>query len=239
MLENIKIVLVNTSHPGNIGGAARAMKNMGLSQLALVSPAEFPSVQATARASGADNLLASATVYDTLDAAVGDCELVLATSARVRSVPWPLCCPREAATMAFEQPAGARVAVVFGNEQSGLSNAELAMAHYHVHIPTVDDFSSLNLAAAVQVLSYEMRQASLSVTEAAKVAPEEVIAPQREVLGLLAHLEDTMKAVHFLNPAHPKLLMHRVRRLFTRARLESTEVNILRGFLSAIQKKLG
>lgn len=163
MLHNIRVVLVNTSHPGNIGGAARAMKNMGLSRLYLVDPEDFPSGEANARASGANDVLDAAIVVDTLEEALTGCSLVLGTSARDRRIPWPLLDPRECATTSLAQvEQGGEVALVFGREYAGLTNEELQRCHYHVHIPSDPAFGSLNLAAAVQVLVYEVRMAWLA-----------------------------------------------------------------------------
>jgi len=163
LLQNIRVVLVNTSHPGNIGGAARAMKNMGIADLVLVDPLEFPSPKADARASGATDVLGAACVVATLEEALVGCSLVLGTSARDRRIPWPLLDPRESATTSLEQAAkGAKVALVFGREYAGLTNEELQRCHYHVHIPSDPEFGSLNLAAAVQVLTYEVRMAWLA-----------------------------------------------------------------------------
>ena len=154
MLDNIRVVLVNTSHPGNIGGAARAMKNMGLSRLVLVEPRDFPSPEAEARASGASDVLESAQVVATLEEALVGCTVVLGTSARDRSLPWPLVDPRECGEKVIaEAGQGKEIALVFGREHAGLTNDELQRCHFHVHIPSSPDFSSLNLAAAVQVLS--------------------------------------------------------------------------------------
>ena len=163
VLQNIRVVLVNTSHPGNIGGAARAMKNMGLSQLVLVQPEDFPSGEAVARASGATDILDAALVVDTLEEALAGCSVVLGTSARDRRIPWPLLDPRECATTSLEHvEQGGQVALVFGREYAGLTNEELQRCHFHVHIPSDPEFGSLNLAAAVQVLTYEVRMAWLA-----------------------------------------------------------------------------
>ena len=156
MLKNVRVVLVNTSHPGNIGGAARAMKNMGLSELVLVDPERFPDPDAVSRASGADDVLVNARIVATLEEAIADCSLVLGTSARDRRIPWPVLDPRESADKVLdqlEQVADAQIALVFGREDSGLTTDELQRCQYHVHIPSMPDFSSLNLAAAVQVLA--------------------------------------------------------------------------------------
>lgn len=232
----MRIVLVNTSHPGNIGAAARAMKNMGLQHLALVGPAHFPHAEATARASGADDILANAQVYPDLPAAIADCQLVLASSARSRSLPWPLISPRQAAEQVVQNSAQT-VAVVFGNERVGLSNDELSVAQVHINIPTVEGFSSLNLAAAVQVIAYELFvQAKNTDIQLVEEMRELISADQMN--GFMQHLEDVLTKVEFLNPDHPKLLMKRLQRLFHRASLDTTELNILRGILSAVDNKV-
>ncbi|HQU15039.1 MAG: tRNA (cytosine(32)/uridine(32)-2'-O)-methyltransferase TrmJ [Chromatiales bacterium 21-64-14] len=238
MLEDIHIVLVGTTHPGNIGGAARAMRNMGLSRLRLVRPQHFPSAEATARASGADAVLNTARLFDTLEAAVADCVLVLGTSARSRSLPLPTLDARTAACTAVAESARGAVAVVFGREQDGLSNQELGCCTCRVVIPTDPDYSSLNLAAAVQVLAYEVRMAARDAHAA--VAPpkvESALATSRDVERLYEHLEQVLQEIGFLDPAHPRRLMQRLRRLFNRARLDENELAILRGMLSAVQER--
>ena len=171
MLSNIRIVLVHTSHPGNIGATARAMKNMRLEQLVLVQPAQFPSAEATARASGADDLLARARCCATLDEAVADCALVIGASARLRSVRWQEFDPRACAQEVLQASAHAPVALVFGREQSGLTNEELERCHALVHIPSNPEYASLNLAQAVQVLAYEVHMTHLSLTAGGWQAP--------------------------------------------------------------------
>ncbi|QXI37680.1 tRNA (cytosine(32)/uridine(32)-2'-O)-methyltransferase TrmJ [Pseudomonas xantholysinigenes] len=245
MLQNIRVVLVNTSHPGNIGGAARAMKNMGLSRLVLVQPKEFPSGDATARASGADDILANAQVVDSLEDALVGCSLVMGTSARERSIPWPLIDPRECGAKAVEHARGGEeIALVFGREHAGLTNEELQRCHFHVHIPSNPDFSSLNLAAAVQVLSYEVRMAWL----AAEGAPSKVEkfdanslrsnepATMDEMELFYEHLEKTLVDIGFLDPEKPKHLMPRLRRLYGRSAVNRSEMSILRGILTETQK---
>lgn len=231
----IHIILDHTSHPGNIGGAARAMKNMGLSELRLVAPKDYPSVEATRRASGADDILARAKQFKSLEEALADMTLVFGTSARKRHLPWPLINPREMSEKICAQENN-HIAIVFGNEQSGLSNEALALCQYHVNIPTEESFSSLNLAAAVQVLCYEIKMASLSNQDAISAEPELNIATVSEVSGLLSHLQESMVDVGFLNTQQPKRLTQRLQRLLAKARLEKEEVNILRGYLSAVDK---
>ncbi|MFA5679040.1 MAG: tRNA (cytosine(32)/uridine(32)-2'-O)-methyltransferase TrmJ [Pseudomonas sp.] len=250
MFDKIRVVLVNTSHPGNIGGAARAMKNMGLNQLVLVGPERFPDPEAVSRASGADDVLASARVVATLEEALADCVLVLGTSARDRRIPWPVVDPREAADKVLDQlggPAAGPVALVFGREHSGLTSEELQRCRYHVHIPSDPEFSSLNLATAVQVLAYELRMQSLyrqglSTTfpqaESAPVAVEQpVTAEQMELF--YQHLQQVMVEIGFLDPQHPKKLMSRLRRLYERGQPDQVEMNILRGILTETQKAIG
>ncbi|WP_428034353.1 tRNA (cytosine(32)/uridine(32)-2'-O)-methyltransferase TrmJ [Amphritea sp.] len=241
MLENIRIVLVNTTHPGNIGGVARAMKNMGLSDLSLVKPKKFPHADALARASGADDILARAQVVETLDDALADCHLVVGTSARSRTIPWPLVNPRELAAIVTPLPQTTRVAIVFGREDRGLTNDELQRCHQHVHIPVNEQFSSLNLAAAVQVITYELRMANVFDVTAARpdwgTDWDVELAESRELELMFDHLEQMLTEVEFLDPEKPRNLMPRLRRLFLRAVPDKIEVNVLRGMLSAIQKR--
>ncbi|MDN7130926.1 RNA methyltransferase [Halomonas sp. MC140] len=244
MLERIRIVLIGTSHPGNIGGVARAMHNMGLADLALVAPrCEVLTQDSISRASGADHLLHQARVHATLEEAVADCTLAVGASARSRTLPWPMLSPRELADRlpAECQPEGARSALVFGREDSGLTNAELQRCHAHVHIPTNADFSSLNLAAAVQVMAYECRMAWLSQADAPSAAPAEAeeLATHAEIEHYFEHLERTLIGIDFHDPAQPRQLMARLRRLYLRARPERMEINILRGILTATDKAAG
>lgn len=241
-LENIRIVLVNTTHPGNIGAVARAMKNMGLSQLYLVEPKLFPSNEADARASGATDILASATVTLTLEEAVADASLVVGTSARGRHIPWPIMDPHQLAGV-VASAGQQQVAIVFGREDRGLTNEELQICHHHVHIPSVESFSSLNVAAAVQVVAYELRMAFLRQSDAAKQAPQWgtpwdiELAEHRELELMFEHLESVLIEVEFLDPENPRQLMPRLRRLLQRAMPDKVEVNVLRGILTSVQKK--
>lgn len=245
MLQNIRVVLVNTSHPGNIGGAARAMKNMGLSRLVLVDPEEFPSSEAVARASGATDILDAALVVKTLEEALAGCSVALGTSARDRRIPWPLLNPRECADVSLQHVArGGDVALVFGREYAGLTNEELQRCQYHVHIPSNPDFSSLNLAAAVQVLAYEIRMAWLACeglpTKMSKLETTAMLNTQPvttdELELFYQHLESTLVGIGFLDPAKPRHLMSRLRRLYGRAEVSKLEMNILRGILTETQK---
>lgn len=241
------MVLVNTSHPGNIGGAARAMKNMGLSRLFLVNPKVFPSGDAYARAVGADDILEQATVVGSLEHALTGCDLVLGTSARDRRLPWPLVNPREAAERCI-QTAGVEgtgdIALVFGREHAGLTNDELQQCQYHIHIPADDAFSSLNLAAAVQVLTYELRMAWLTATQQPTCkTPVETTAmlgtvpASHDALELFyEHLQRTLVDIEFLDPDKPRHLMARLRRMYGRMQLSKAEVSILRGILTETQK---
>ncbi|KGK84688.1 RNA methyltransferase [Stutzerimonas degradans] len=244
-LQNIRVVLVNTSHAGNIGGAARAMKNMGLSHLVLVDPEDFPSSDAVARASGATDILDGAQVVATLEEALVGCTLVLGTSARDRRIPWPLLDPRECATASLERAEqGGEVALVFGREYAGLTNEELQRCHFHVHIPSSPEFSSLNLAAAVQVLTYEVRMAWLAAqgqpTKMEKLETTAMLDAQPvtadELEHYFGHLEQTLIEIGFLDPAKPRHLMPRLRRLYGRSGISKLEMNILRGILTETQK---
>jgi tRNA (cytidine32/uridine32-2'-O)-methyltransferase len=232
----VRIVLVGTTHPGNIGAAARAMRTMGLDRLSLVAPREFPSAEATARAAGADSVLDQAQVCATLDEALAGCQYVIGASARLRALSWPNLGPREAASRLLAEGNHGEAAVVFGRESSGLSNDELASCHALLHIPTDPSFGSLNVAMAVQIVAYELRQVMLE----GKVPVEERIDPLASVEELehfYAHLERTLVDAGFLNPANPRHLMLRLRRLFSRALPEEKEVRILRGILSALESK--
>jgi TrmH family RNA methyltransferase len=240
MLASTRFLLLNTSHPGNIGAAARAMKTMGLEQLYLVQPKEFPSAEATARASGADDLLARAQVFEELDEALQGCNLVIGASARERSIPCPLLDPRECAAMIAGQGGSGRAAVLFGNEQSGLSNAEMDRCRYLVRIPANPGYSSLNLAAAVQIMAYELRMASIAPGGGEAAGPAQPVAVDSpEMERFYQHLEQVLVELEFLDPGNPRQLMRRLRRLYNRAGPDSNEMNILRGILSATQQKCG
>ena len=239
--ENIKIVLVNSAHPGNIGGAARAMKNMGLTELCLVQPREYPAPRAVWRAAGAADLLAKAVVVNSVDEAIADCALVIGTSARERRIPWPLINPRQCGERIWREAQHHKVALLFGREDRGLTNDELQKCNYHVHIPSNPDYSSLNLAAAVQVLSYEIRMAGLADSEGQ--LPDlghwdQSAATAEDLENFHSHLAETMADLEFYDPENPKQLLTRMRRLFNRQRMDQMEVSILRGLLSAVQRKL-
>ena len=232
-LERIRIVLVEPSHPGNIGGAARAMKNMGLTRLYLVRPEAFPAPEATARAAGADDVLASAVVCTELSSALEGCQRVFATSARPRQLSLPVISPRVCGTAVVQASGHGDVALMFGREDAGLTNAELSMAAQLVQIPTVENFSSLNLAAAVQVLAYEIATAQQAIVAPTLASDIEPLASHEAVEAFYAQLEHTLVELNMLDPENPRRLMLRMRRLFNRAQLEETELNLLRGILSA------
>jgi tRNA (cytidine32/uridine32-2'-O)-methyltransferase len=241
LFPHVRIVLVETSHPGNIGAAARAMKNMGLTRLTLVKPKEFPSDQARFRAVSAADVLDTAVVVPDVATAVADCGLVIGTSARNRRIPWPLLTPRECGNRVVgEMGESCEVAVMFGREDRGLTNDELAQCHYHVNIPTGEAYSSLNLAMAVQVVSYEILQ-SLQHGERISVDGRDwdmPRAPAEDLEHFHAHLESVLIDVGFHAPDNPRQLLPRLRRLFARVRPDQMEINMLRGFLTAIERRL-
>jgi tRNA (cytidine32/uridine32-2'-O)-methyltransferase len=257
--SNIRIVLVNTSHPGNIGAAARAMKNMGLRHLTLVEPRDFPSGVATGRAKAAVDILDDAVVTATLAEAVADCALVIGASARSRKIPWPVLSPTQCAEQVIADCQNGKVALVFGREDTGLTNEELQLCHFHVQIPADDEYSSLNLAAAVMVLSYEVRLAMLQRDQgyqrsgpelepaADPESPEPhpadgeeaywdiVKATSEQMEYFYTHLEQVMVDLKFHDPENPRLLMTRMRRLFNRIRPDRMELSILRGLLTYVE----
>ncbi|MDR2187092.1 MAG: RNA methyltransferase [Azonexus sp.] len=240
LLSRLRVVLCRPSHPGNIGAAARAMKTMGLADLALVAPRRFPDAEADARATGAVDLLQTARIVETLDAALADCLFAVALSARPRDLGPPLRTPREGAAELLAAAEAGPVALVFGNETAGLSNAEMMRCQAAVSIPANPAFSSLNLGAAVQILCYECRLAAFAGAPPPKAAPlASPLATAEENAGLLHHLEAVMTATGFYNPAQPGRLLPKLRRLFNRARLEKEEINILRGMLAATEKPTG
>ncbi len=255
----IRIVLVGTQHPGNIGSAARAIKTMGLSRLALVAPERFPHVEADALAAGAGDILETASRHQTLAEAVADCRLVLGCTARSRRVPLPEQLPRDAAIRLVDAAGtGAEVALVFGRERTGLDNDELQLCHGAVHIPADPGYSSLNLAAAVQVLAYEVRLALLQVdmgtggevaagatagagagagTEKSETdARHGPPATHAELEGLFSHLAETLEAIDFHKGRAPQSAMRKLRRLFLRGDLDQHEVRLLRGILADAQR---
>ena len=238
-LSNIRIVLLNTTHPGNIGATARAMKNMCLESLVLVSPRDFPNEEATARAAGADDILTSAHVCTTLDEALQGCRLVIGSSARSRTITWPMLDPPTAAARLVSEAVEGQVALLFGPERTGLTNEQLDRCHFLVSIPANPEFSSLNLAGAVQVLAYELFSASLVSDlpwDSMTPSSDSPLASAEDLQRLYRHLEETLIQIQFLDPQNPRKLMRRLTRLYNRARLDSNELNILRGILTAVQQ---
>lgn len=235
LLARVRVVLVRPQHPGNIGAAARAMKTMGLHSLALVEPEKFPHRDATDMAVGAADVLEQATVHPDLAAAVADCGLVVGSSARLRSLPHNTSTPRELAPR-LAREIGGRIALVFGPERVGLSNEDLELCHELVSIPANPDFRVLNLAAAVQILCYELR---LAASAQLAGAPQHVPVDQREMELFFEHLERVLVEIKFLNPRHPRQLMRRLRRLYGRAAPDENEMNILRGILAATEGRGG
>lgn len=236
MLSNIKIVLVETTHPGNIGAVARAMKNMNMTNLTLVAPKIFPHAEATARASGADDVLASAVVCQSLAEAVADCSIVLGASARCRTISWPEITPRECADWLKVEALNSKAAILFGRENSGLKNHELDLCQYLLRIPCNAEFSSLNLAAAVQVVCYELFVASGQNYEVvAGDKGEEIPATAAQMEQFYAHLSEALTDIGFMHPDKSKSIMRRLRRVYNRARLDGKEIDILRGILRMSQ----
>jgi len=251
----VRVVLMRTTHPGNIGAVSRAMKNMGLNQLYLVNGADETSQEARRRSAGAENILESAKVISSIDEALEGVHIVIGASARSRKMVWPLMNPRDCASLVLDRVFDdqsshpIKVALLFGQEASGLSNEELQRCHYHVNIPAAADFSSLNLAMAVQLVCYEIRMAMLldksgdaphqltsSILSSDDDGWDEPPAAVEELEGFFKHLEETLIKIGFHNPDNPRLLMTRLRRLYQRSHLDKMEVNILRGILSAAQK---
>ncbi|MCG6202346.1 tRNA (cytosine(32)/uridine(32)-2'-O)-methyltransferase TrmJ [Psychromonas antarctica] len=236
MLDNVRIVLIGTSHPGNIGSAARAMKTMGLTNLVLVSPECSVDGKSVALSAGATDVLKNHKVCATLDEAIADCGLVIGASARPRTLDWPMLDPREMGEKAVAEGNKYPIALVFGRENSGLSNEELQKCHFHVFIPANPEYSSLNLAMAVQTLSYEIRMAFLASKAYPKKEREYPLAEELE--AMFNHLQQTLIETRFIVPAHPGLVMNKLRRFFNRARPEIKELRMWRGIFSSIQKSL-
>jgi tRNA (cytidine32/uridine32-2'-O)-methyltransferase len=240
-IENIRVVMVETTHPGNIGAAARAMKTMGYNNLYLVKPKVYPNAEATARAAGADDILSTAIVCDSLEDALQGCVTVVASTARPRTISHPVFTPREYAPKLFEMLKLGPVALVFGRESSGLSNEELEYCNAILQIPTNPEFSSLNVASAVQILCYEFNQL-LQPDAVDKIDAESDdkgktrLATADEMTYFYEHLEQSMIDVDFLNPQQPRKLMRRLKSLFNRAHMDENEVSILRGFLAAVRE---
>lgn len=239
MLERVKVVLVGTTHSGNIGSAARAMKVMGLSQMVLVDPQCQVDAQAIALAAGASEIALNAQIYPTLEAAVADCGLVVGTSARSRTLEWPMLEPRECGEKLISEANQHSVAMVFGRERTGLTNDELQLCHYHVCVPANPEYSSLNLAMAVQLLSYEVRMAYLALKQSSQSSTlQEEYPRHQELERFYAHLEQVIMQTEFISAQQPGQVMNKLRRMFTRARPEAQEINILRGILTSVQKSI-
>ncbi len=231
MTALVRIVLIDPSHPGNIGSVARAMKNMGLADLVLVRPRSFPHADAVALAAGADDVLAAARVTDTVDQAIRDCAFIAGTTSRPRSYTWEFATPRDAAARIAELPSAVRAALLFGSERYGLANDDLKYCNLLVRIPANPEYCSLNLAMSVQLLAYEVLVArEQPVTQRQIEAP---LADSGEVERLYAHVAEVLREIEFED--RTGYLMERLRRLFNRAQLDRNEVNILRGILSAVQ----
>jgi tRNA (cytidine32/uridine32-2'-O)-methyltransferase len=231
-LRAIRTVLVRPTHPGNIGGTARALKNMGLEQFYLVDPADPSSPDAQARAADATDVLSAATVCRDLNQAIADCHFVVGTSARGRRIGWPMLDPTAGAARLLEEAQRGPVALLFGQERTGLTNAELDRCHALCFIPSSPVYPSLNLVGAVHILAYEIYRAAGSAPTA---PPGDPPATEEEVENFHAHLRDVLVETDFLDPDNPRLLLRRLRRLFNRAKLDKNEVNILRGILTAVQ----
>ncbi|HGF7191323.1 TPA: tRNA (cytosine(32)/uridine(32)-2'-O)-methyltransferase TrmJ [Vibrio cholerae] len=239
MLERVKVVLVGTTHSGNIGSAARAMKVMGLSQMLLVDPQCQVDAQAIALAAGASEIALNAQIYPTLEAAVADCGLVVGTSARSRTLEWPMLEPRECGEKLISEANQHSVAMVFGRERTGLTNDELQLCHYHVCVPANPEYSSLNLAMAVQLLSYEVRMAYLALQQSSQSSTlQEEYPRHQELERFYAHLEQVIMQTEFISAQQPGQVMNKLRRMFTRARPEAQEINILRGILTSVQRSI-
>ena len=236
--SNIRVVLVNPSHPGNVGAAARAMKNMGLRRLVLVGPRKFPDPEAEWRAASAVDVIREARVVETLDEAIADSQFVVGTSARERRIPWPVQDARLTASRIVQHASTDKVSILFGREDSGLNNDELQRCNLHCHIPTHPDYQSLNLSMAVQIVCYEIRMAQLEgqLPKEEDAHWENDFATSQDMEYFYEHLEETLVDLEFLNPAAPRQLMTRLRRLYSRVRLDEMEVQILRGVLKETRR---
>ncbi len=240
-LDSVNTILVAPSHPGNIGATARALKTMGLSKLRLVAPKKYPDPEANQRSAGAEDLLEAAQVFDGVAAAVSDTTLILGTSVRDREVNWPLLTPREASEKVINHLSSSssnRVAILFGRENSGLSNEELDLCAAQIRIPANSEYSSLNLGSAVQIIAYELRQAALINLQAQQsnvvMKPRQEPATQAQRAGHMEHLEEILKQLKFAHNENSPLLMRKLTRLYNKAELTVEEIQILRGILTAI-----
>lgn len=257
LLSKIAIVLVEPTHPGNVGAVARAMKTMGLSDLVLVNPRKFPHYEATKRAAGADSVLTNARIFADLSTAIADRQLILGTSVRDREVSWPTRTPKEMAQHALsDQQDSPKMAILFGRENSGLTNQELETCDYQIRIPANDEYSSLNLASAVQIIAYELRMQALQQSEekgdiVGSAGAEDIeqnqaqnqakarqrAATQLEKEGHLSHLQETLEQLDFIKSRPPTKLMRKLTRLYNKANLTQEEIQMLRGILSAVNMK--
>ncbi|GAB3483606.1 tRNA (cytosine(32)/uridine(32)-2'-O)-methyltransferase TrmJ [Marinomonas epiphytica] len=237
MLSNIRIVLINTFHPGNVGAIARAMKNMGLTNLYLVDPNDYPSEEATSRAAGAVDVLENATIVDTFEEAIADCSLVVGTSARHRTFQLPLMNARECAETVIPEAHHHSVAIVFGRETTGLLNEEIAQCHRQVYIDANTEYPVLNISQAVQIVAYEIWMADQNSQITQKDTPE---YPHKKDMDLFyEHLEETLYGINFIVRNHPGKVVDKLHRFFNRSRPEKQELGILRGVLAAVQREAG
>ncbi len=235
LLDQIYIILIETSHSGNIGSTARAMKTMGLTHLRLVSPKQAIDEQAVSLSAGAKDLLECAQIYTGFEESIADCQLVIGISARLRHLQSSLIEPRACAELALKRAGQGKVALVFGRERVGLTNEELLKCHYHLNVPTNPEYGSLNLAMAVQIVSYEMRMAWLNLQKNPENQPL-VEYPNADALEhFFNHTERLYKSLGFIRN---EAVMLKLRRLYQRAELETAELNLLRGMLTAVEKKM-
>lgn len=234
-IENIRIVMINTSHPGNIGAAARVMKNMGLKKLYLVQPKNFPNYEASAMASGASDLLSQAIICDSFAEALEGCHLVLGSTARERKIQHEFIDGREAGLLTVKESLQQQVALVFGRERTGLTNDEIGLCHKLINIPSNPDYSSLNVASAIQIISYEVMMA-LGMQNAHSTQTDSEYASSDNMQRFYQHLEETLVAIDFLKLKQSPQLIPKLRHIYNRARLTQEELNILRGILSKTQK---
>ncbi|GDY25633.1 MULTISPECIES: tRNA (cytosine(32)/uridine(32)-2'-O)-methyltransferase TrmJ [unclassified Agarivorans] len=238
MLENVRVVLVGTSHSGNIGSAARAMKTMGITDLCLVAPEAEIDGKSVALSAGASDVLGGTTIVNELSEAVADCQLVIGASARSRTLDWPMLDGREAGVKLASEAQEAKVAIVFGRENSGLNNTELQQCHFHVCVPANPEYSSLNLAMAVQLLSYEVRMAFLDLQNIHPESPVEDYPHADDLERFYQHFEQSIADSGFIIKPHPGKVMEKVRRMFNRIRMEKQELNVMRGILTAYDKHI-
>lgn len=249
-LSHVRIVMVNTTLPANIGSALRAMKTMGLNKLVLVAPKTYPHPDIDALAAGATDLIEQIEVVEQLEDAIADCHLVFGTSARSRTIPWPLLDARPAAVKSLNAVAqyGQNIAIIFGREDRGLTNEELALANYHVTIPVNEEYGVLNVAQAIQVICYEMRMAAIDivgkiadpaatmqVTDSEAMQWDEPLVNHEQMQQFYPHLEKMLAEIEFMDPKNPRLLPLRLRRLFGRIQLDRMEYHLLRGIFSRVQ----